>query len=168
MVAVVVMLAAIYVGIHFQVVGLGWIAVPFLFYFIVAARGSYNIESGFFIKAICESPNDKNQVAITFDDGPNQEFTPRALEILEKYNAKATFFCIGTNVEANADILKMVDEKGHTVGNHSYLHTPKLDMTSTKNVIADLEKCDEQIQNAIGKKPLLFRLNTMILTKARK
>ena len=59
---------------------------------------------------------------LTFDDGPHPEATPFVLEELKRYNAKATFFCIGKNVEEYFDIYKRIIEDGHAVGNHTYDH----------------------------------------------
>jgi peptidoglycan/xylan/chitin deacetylase (PgdA/CDA1 family) len=59
---------------------------------------------------------------LTFDDGPIPEVTPQVLAELKKWNAKATFFCIGKNVEANPEIFRQLHNEGHTVGNHTYEH----------------------------------------------
>lgn len=61
-------------------------------------------------------------IYLTFDDGPIPEVTPLVLQELNKWNAKATFFCIGKNVEANPEILKPLIAGGHTVANHTYSH----------------------------------------------
>ena len=61
-------------------------------------------------------------IYLTFDDGPHPADTPFVLDELKKYNAKATFFCIGKNVVALPDIYKRILEEGHTVGNHTYNH----------------------------------------------
>ncbi len=64
----------------------------------------------------------EKNIYLTFDDGPHPEATPFVLEELKRYNAKATFFCIGKNVEAHFDIYKRIIEEGHAVGNHTYNH----------------------------------------------
>jgi peptidoglycan-N-acetylglucosamine deacetylase len=61
-------------------------------------------------------------VYLSFDDGPHPEITPWVLAELKKYNAKATFFCIGKNVDAYPAIYKQIKEEGHSVGNHTYGH----------------------------------------------
>jgi peptidoglycan/xylan/chitin deacetylase (PgdA/CDA1 family) len=61
-------------------------------------------------------------IYLTFDDGPIPEVTPFVLKLLKQYNAKATFFCIGKNIEANRDIFDQIIAEGHTVGNHTYNH----------------------------------------------
>ena len=65
---------------------------------------------------------DEKILYLTFDDGPHPEATPFVLDELKKYNAKATFFCIGKNVEQHFDIYKRVIEERHAVGNHTYNH----------------------------------------------
>ena len=62
-------------------------------------------------------------IFLTFDDGPTPEITNYVLDLLTKYKAKATFFCIGKHIETYPDILKSVIEQGHTIGNHTYSHT---------------------------------------------
>ncbi len=66
--------------------------------------------------------NEQKEVFLTFDDGPNPDVTPAVLEILNKYDAKATFFCIGRNVERYPDVFEQVKNEGHAVGNHTYSH----------------------------------------------
>jgi peptidoglycan/xylan/chitin deacetylase (PgdA/CDA1 family) len=69
-----------------------------------------------------EIPTNEKIIYLTFDDGPHPVATPFVLDELKKYNAKATFFCIGKNVEAYPDIYKRILTEGHRVGNHTYNH----------------------------------------------
>ena len=66
--------------------------------------------------------SEENHIFLTFDDGPHPEVTPFVLDTLQAYNAKATFFCIGKNVDANPTIYDRILAEGHTVGNHTYNH----------------------------------------------
>ena len=66
--------------------------------------------------------NEQNRVFITFDDGPIPETTPKILEILDAFDAKATFFCLGKNVERYPGLFEKIKQKGHSVGNHTYSH----------------------------------------------
>ncbi len=75
-----------------------------------------------FPKRIWTFPNNVNSVYLTFDDGPVPVVTPWVLATLKKYNAKATFFCIGDNVKKHPKILQQVIENGHSIGNHTYHH----------------------------------------------
>ena len=71
---------------------------------------------------IWEKPTDKKILYLTFDDGPHPTATPFVLDELKKYNAKATFFCIGKNVVDRTDIYKRIIDEGHRVGNHTFNH----------------------------------------------
>lgn len=75
-----------------------------------------------FDEAIWSIPTKEKELYLTFDDGPNPLSTSFALRKLKKFDAKATFFCVGENVERNIDIFQQVIHAGHTVGNHSYSH----------------------------------------------
>jgi peptidoglycan/xylan/chitin deacetylase (PgdA/CDA1 family) len=74
----------------------------------------------------------KNEVYLTFDDGPTPEVTNFVLSELKKHNAKATFFCIGKNVKSHPSIYQGILKDGHSVGNHTFLH---LKGTKTKNPV---------------------------------
>ncbi|MEO6868772.1 MAG: polysaccharide deacetylase family protein, partial [Ginsengibacter sp.] len=65
---------------------------------------------------------DENELFLTFDDGPHPEVTPFVLQQLRNYNAKATFFCVGENVQKYFEVYKQIIEEGHAVGNHTYSH----------------------------------------------
>jgi peptidoglycan/xylan/chitin deacetylase (PgdA/CDA1 family) len=72
--------------------------------------------------AIWNLPSDSKVVYLTFDDGPTPEVTEEVLQILENYQAKATFFCIGKNIEQHPELFKLVQTKAHHIGSHSYSH----------------------------------------------
>lgn len=76
-------------------------------------------------------PTEEKEVYLTFDDGPIPEVTPWVLEQLANYNAKATFFCVGENVQKHPSVFEAVKAAGHTVGNHTYNH---LDGWTTDNI----------------------------------
>jgi peptidoglycan-N-acetylglucosamine deacetylase len=76
----------------------------------------------FFSNYVWDIPNDSNKVYLTFDDGPTPKITEWVLEELQKYNAKATFFCIGKNIEKHPEIFKKLIDNGHSVGNHTCNH----------------------------------------------
>lgn len=67
-------------------------------------------------------PTSEKVLYLTFDDGPVPEVTPQVLDLLEKYKAKATFFCIGDNVRKSPDLFERICSAGHQVGNHTYHH----------------------------------------------
>ena len=97
----------------------------------------------------------KKMIALTFDDGPNYN-TSKILEILNKYNVRATFFVLGSKINHNEKIIKTMDEYGMEIGNHTYSH--KL-MTSMSNldIIKEVEDTSDLIYNIIGKHPNLVR-----------
>jgi peptidoglycan/xylan/chitin deacetylase (PgdA/CDA1 family) len=134
---------------YFVLVGCLWILIVFW--------GSAFIGSNYHVRAYCSNPSEtEKKITLTFDDGPH-EMTVLVLDVLRQYNAKATFFCIGKNIEAHPDILKKIIDEGHTVGNHSYGHSPFFDFYRKKQVIAEIEQTDALIESVLGKKPILFR-----------
>jgi peptidoglycan/xylan/chitin deacetylase (PgdA/CDA1 family) len=76
---------------------------------------------------------------------------------LERHNAKATFFCIGKNVQNYPEIIKKIIENGHTIGNHSFSHSDFIDFNGKKTWLKEIEKTDSEIQQITGFKPKLFR-----------
>ena len=118
---------------------------------------STNVQFNFFVNAFNRNPDvSGKKVAITFDDGP-VENTLKILEVLDKYNVKASFFCIGKNIEENPEIFKSIIQKGHFVGNHSYSHTRKMGFLSTAKIVEEIQKCDEIALSVGGVKLNSFR-----------
>jgi peptidoglycan-N-acetylglucosamine deacetylase len=125
--------------------------------FVILVIGSSFISLNFHLKAYCNNPLEtEKKIALTFDDGPN-EMTLQLLQVLKKYNAKATFFCIGKNIEKHPEILEQVIEEGHTVGNHSYSHSPFFDFYRKNRLVEEIEKTNSLIEIITGKKAALFR-----------
>lgn len=145
------------------ILGLGWVSPNYLwwlfpllaFYLGIISWGASNIRSGLFLNAISSSPK-SNQLVLTFDDGPHPN-TPAVLEVLKKYKAPATFFCIGKNVEAHPEIVEQILEEGHAVGNHTYSHPVRWGWLSTRRVKEEIEKGDAALEKITGKKNRLFR-----------
>lgn len=102
-----------------------------------------------------EAPTTK-RVALTFDDGPDPDVTTRILETLKKYDAKATFFMLGSRVEYYPEIAKMVQESGHELGNHSWTH-PDLTKASGEKVYDEIHRTSKIIEEVTGEKPYSFR-----------
>ena len=97
-------------------------------------------------------PNEKNKVFLTFDDGPDPEVTPWVLDLLNMYNAKATFFCLGKNVERHPDIFQRIKDEGHAVGNHTYSHLNGW-RTRNEKYFKDIECADNLIQSNLFRPP---------------
>lgn len=89
------------------------------------------------------TPGKGKQLALTYDDGPNDPDTPRLLDVLARHEVKATFFLIGRYVEQRPDIAHRIITEGHEVGNHTYTH-PVLSLCDRDNVIGELHACDLQ------------------------
>ena len=83
---------------------------------------THSIIRKLFSNFVWHIPNSENKVYLTFDDGPTPEITNWVLNELEKYKAKATFFCIGKNVEKHPDVYNNIIKNGHSVGNHTLNH----------------------------------------------
>lgn len=109
----------------------------------------YWIKTRWFIRWIFRSfiwklPANGNCVYLTFDDGPTPEVTPWVLDELDKYNAKATFFCIGDRIDKSPDLFKRLIDDGHSIGNHSYSHLNAWHVDA-EAYLEDIEKCQESI-----------------------
>ncbi|WP_255558324.1 polysaccharide deacetylase family protein [Flavobacterium taihuense] len=141
----------------FEKTEIKYFAMVICLWFLIVFWGSTFIASNYHVKTYCSNPLEtEKKIALTFDDGPN-EMTLLVLNILKKYNAKATFFCIGKNIETHPDILRQTIEEGHTIGNHSYSHSPFFDFYGKDQVIAEIEKTDALIESVTGKKTTVFR-----------
>jgi peptidoglycan/xylan/chitin deacetylase (PgdA/CDA1 family) len=99
---------------------------------------------------------DQPYIAMTFDDGPSSENTPRLLEMLKQRNIKATFFLIGENAAANPDLVRRILAEGHEIGNHSWTH-PQLSKLSDDRVTTEITKTQGAIKDASGYTPTLLR-----------
>ena len=99
----------------------------------------------------------QRRIALTFDDGPNEPFTSQILDVLAKYNVKATFFVVGHNVERCPAICSRVAKSGHVVGNHSYFHSRFFAFKRDRDITQELQLTQEIIYRASGVKPNLFR-----------
>lgn len=89
--------------------------------------GLYWVKTNFLIKKIYSNyiwdiPNVDHKIYVTFDDGPTPEITEWVLEVLENYQAKATFFCIGNNIKKNPEVFAKLIKYGHSIGNHTFNH----------------------------------------------
>ena len=112
---------------------------------------SFWVKTNYFVKKIFPNyvwdiPNNENKVFLTFDDGPIPEITEWTLEQLKKYDAKATFFCIGNNIEKHPEIFNNIITQGHALGNHTFNHLNGW-KNSTEDYIENVKLCQSQITN---------------------
>jgi peptidoglycan/xylan/chitin deacetylase (PgdA/CDA1 family) len=97
-------------------------------------------------------PTDKPEIFLTFDDGPIPEVTPLVLNILKKYNVKATFFCVGENVQKYPVVFNSLISDGHAIGNHTFHHV-KAWKTSYTSYIAEVEQSNMLIKSRLFRPP---------------
>lgn len=92
-----------------------------------------------------EFPTDEKEIRLTFDDGPIPEVTEFVLETLQKYNAKATFFCIGNNIKKHPAVFQKILADGHSIGNHT-MHHLKGWKTQNHKYLEDVNDCEKEIE----------------------
>lgn len=109
-----------------------------------------------FGRAFYGLPSGSKQIALTFDDGPNDPYTQHLLDVLAKHNVPATFFMIGRYVKQRPDLAAEVAKRGHVIGNHTFTH-PYLTLESTSHIRSEIQQCRDAIHNAIGEHSNLFR-----------
>jgi len=121
----------------------------------LAAYGAIHPRAQLFGSTICRT-NLPNKLAITFDDGPNPAITPKLLDLLDRYKARATFFVIGRYVRECPELVQETVARGHEIGNHTELH-PNLMWLNPTRVRVELRLCHDAIRGAIGRAPKWFR-----------
>lgn len=106
---------------------------------------------------IIKKGNDSEKViALTFDDGPDEVFTPQVLDILKKNDVKATFFVVGEKVEYNKELLKRQYDEGHEIGNHTFSHI-NVAKSSYDKIEKEITDTQNAVKNVIGVEPKVFR-----------
>lgn len=101
-------------------------------------------------------PRGVRQLALTYDDGPNDPSTFRLLEILARHNVRATFFVIGRYVRQRPDIVRELHKAGHVIGNHTFTH-PLLTIKSAAAIRKEISDCRAALQDAVGEHSNFFR-----------
>lgn len=145
--------------IQVQYEGSPWwvVLIPIIIYIAALAIGSIKIGLNFYFKSANGIKTKEKIIAITFDDGPHPEITPKLLDILKQENTPATFFCIGQKIEAHPNVVKVIHKDGHLIGNHSHTHHRWFDLFGKNKMIKEIELTNETIRKLIGKVPILFR-----------
>ena len=103
-------------------------------------------------RACWRMDSSERAVYLTFDDGPIPEVTPWVLDVLDKYRIKATFFMVGDNVRKHPDEFKMVIERGHRIGNHTYNHLKGM-AVHTDHYVANIDKADCYLSTNLFRPP---------------
>ncbi len=99
-----------------------------------------------------DAPAEGKSLYVTFDDGPDPETTPLILDMLNSFDAKASFFCVGENVSKHPETFKSMLDAGHTVGNHAYNHLKGWE-TDTKTYVENVQKCAELVNSGLFRPP---------------
>jgi peptidoglycan-N-acetylglucosamine deacetylase len=97
-----------------------------------------------------------NTVALTFDDGPDPEWTPKVLEVLRNSGVKATFCLVGQNVQAYPDLVRAIVAEGHTLCNHSWDHDESLGQLGKAAIRADMKRASAAIEAAVPGAPISY------------
>ncbi|MCL6597868.1 MAG: polysaccharide deacetylase family protein [Alicyclobacillus macrosporangiidus] len=105
---------------------------------------------------ILQGPATERAVALTFDDGPDTEWTPQILSILSSEQVKATFCCVGQRVRSNPDVLRRITREGHVVANHSY-HHPNLTKLTREQIRTEITSTNQAIAQIIHRTPRFIR-----------
>src|SRR5262249_15428127 len=121
----------------------------------ICAWGSYHPSSELFGKTQRRTGRGRT-IALTFDDGPNPAVTPQLLDLVDRYDARGTFFLIGRHVRACRALTAEIAARGHTIGNHTDTH-PNLLWQSRWRILDELERCDASIADATGLRPRIMR-----------
>ncbi len=111
-----------------------------------------SVSSGIWVRTLCRELK-KGKSVLTFDDGPDPVTTPLILDILEKYGVKACFFVIGSRAEQNPDLVRRIAECGHTIGNHTYSHSPLFPLSGVPVIVSDIRACDSAVKAALDGLP---------------
>jgi len=134
-----------------------WLYLTWFFVFsMVVIWGSFDIQLGYFVNSIINKRTKIKEAALSFDDGPT-EYTPKFLDILKENNTKATFFCIGKQIEKYPETFQRIIAEGHLVGNHTYSHSNNTGFLSTSKMIDEIQKCDEVMLKIGNIKTDLYR-----------
>lgn len=123
----------------------------------IIAAGAARIGSGLFIPAIVNYPTAEKKIALTFDDGPHPLYTLATAELMERYQGRATYFCIGYRLKQHPSIAYELHNRGHQIANHSYTHAKWIDFKSKRGWMVEISKTDEAILSITKTGTTLFR-----------
>ncbi len=143
-------------GAHVSLAATGsWAALAGLSVGIVGlhAWASMHPHASWYLRSHWRLPRDATSCALTFDDGPHPEYTPRILDLLAQHGQRATFFVIGVHAAAHGALMRRMLAEGHRIGLHSHRHTRWFNVLPRHRVRADLSACADAIADATGAPP---------------
>jgi peptidoglycan-N-acetylglucosamine deacetylase len=126
-------------------------------YLSLSVTLSFFIRTNFHMNAYSRVKTAEKIIAISFDDGPDIEITPRILDLLKKESVPATFFCIGRKIKGNEELLRRMVFEGHCIGTHSFSHSNWFDLYSPARMKKEFLQSESEIIQVTGKRPLFFR-----------
>jgi peptidoglycan-N-acetylglucosamine deacetylase len=137
-----------------------WVAAALVANHLVLAAGVFHVRGrllGPNLSRLPAAAAAQRQVCLTFDDGPHPEVTPRVLELLERYQAKASFFCIGERARAYPEIVREIVRRGHSVENHSDRHSHAFAFYGISLLRREIERTQATVAAITGRAPQFFR-----------
>lgn len=134
-----------------------WIAAAAGLLFFLVMLGNFYLPSGIFGRPLLRGPSDRPLVALTFDDGPDPVSTRAVLAVLRRHGVRATFFVIGERAEKHRELLAELAAAGHQIENHSLRHAWSTPFLPRGRLHAELEKTQQIIESAAGRRPRWFR-----------
>ena len=105
------------------------------------------------------------QVGLCFDDGPDPAVTPAVLELLDRYGAKASFFCIGERASRHPGLVRDIAAGGHTVENHTWQHSPVFSTFGVRAIRREVVKAQVMIEELSGRRPRFFKAPAGLATR---
>ena len=137
---------------------MAWVIVILLLGVLAAlVWASADIGSGVYLKALCRAESADRVVALTFDDGPDADSTPRVLDLLKRHGVRATFFVVGEQARQNPELIHRMVAEGHTVAGHSYYHLPQSTLWSSQRYTEELFRCNDVVARLTGLRMRLYR-----------
>jgi peptidoglycan/xylan/chitin deacetylase (PgdA/CDA1 family) len=124
---------------------------------MLLAAGSIYIRFNFYLRSYCQGDTNKRQVALSFDDGPDERITPMVLDVLKEHGVAAVFFVIGSRASAHPELIERMHREGHVIGNHSDTHGFFFDLLSFRKMVEDVQHTNTIVHGIIRKKMKLFR-----------
>jgi peptidoglycan/xylan/chitin deacetylase (PgdA/CDA1 family) len=122
----------------------------------IDAQQKTEVARGLRYRKFMRGDPDRKEIAITFDDGPHPAYTPKLLQILKQYDAKATFFIVGEMAEKYPDLVRAELADGHEIANHTYHHV-NLTKIPDSSVPIEIQACGDVLKGITGRRPHLFR-----------
>lgn len=140
-----------------QIISWDWMFLILILWIGFTAWGVFDIRQGYFIDVFFKKArNDSRSLALTFDDGPTP-ITADFLDLLKEYDAQATFFCIGKQIEKYPIIFQRILNEGHRVGNHTMQHSKAFGFLNADQVVQEISDFDKELYNHVPLQTKLFR-----------